>query len=140
MNKTWQIGRLVRDCEMRSTQSGIAVCNFTLAVDRRVKKDDPKEADFIDFTAWREKAEFISKYFHKGDPISVLGHIRSDKYTDKDGNNRTKVYVEVDDVEFVPGKRQETGNHQPAANAPAPATAAPSGGGFVEVHDSELPF
>lgn len=130
MNKTWCIGRLVRDSEMRSTQSGIQVCNFTLAIDRRVKKDEPKEADFIDFTAWRERGEFISKYFHKGDPISVLGHLRSDKYTDKDGNNRTKVYVEVDDVEFVPSRKNGT---QEATAPVEPATAVP-------VDTDELPF
>ena len=133
MNKTWHIGRMVRDCEMRQTQSGISVCNFTLAIDRRVKKDEPKEADFIDFTAWRERGEFISKYFHKGDPISVLGHLRSDKYTDKDGNNRTKVYVEVDDVEFVPSRK----NSEQGTSTQAELATNESHSSYNE---DELPF
>lgn len=134
MNKVFEIGRLVRDCEMRSTQSGISVCNFTIAVDRRTKKDEPKEADFLPCTAWRERGEFINKYFHKGDPISIVGQMRTDKYQDKDGNNRTKIYIEVDEAEFVPGKKSDT------AQATQPAQAAPDNGGMVQVEGEELPF
>ena len=130
MNKVFLSGRLARDCEMRSTQTGIEVCSFTIAVNRRVKKDEPKEADFIDCTAWRERASLINQYFHKGDPITVIGQWRVDKFDDKDGNHRKKDYVLVDEIEFPMSRKSD-------ANGSAPSG---EGGTFTETDPGELPF
>lgn len=108
-------GRLTADPELRHTQSDIAVCSFTIAVDG-IKKDSP--ADFIDCTAWRQTAEFVSRYFDKGSMIAIQGHLHTDTYTDKDGNKRKKTEVVVDNVSFCGSK----GNS--SSSSPAPQKSA----------------
>lgn len=105
MNKIIIAGRLVRDPELRNTQSGLEVCNFTVAVNRRAKKGEEPVADFIDCTAWGKTGVFVSTYFHKGDGIVLDGRMESNKWKDKDGNNRTSWGVNVDGVEFPQGKK-----------------------------------
>ena len=113
MNRACLTGRFVRDPELRTTGTGINVCSFTLAVDRIGKRD---EAEYIDCVAWRQTAEFITKYFTKGDGIEVDGHITTRNYDDKDGNKRKAVEVVCDSVFFPKGKKQGT---QPTYGEPA---------------------
>lgn len=97
MNKTQFTGRLTSDPELKQTQSGVSVCSFTLAVKRPRVKD---KTDFINFVAWRAQAEFISRYFKKGDAMEVSGALTSRKYQDGNGNNRVAFEVECEDVSF----------------------------------------
>lgn len=99
------MGRFVREPEVKTTGSGVSVCSFTLAVDRNyAPKGEDKKADFIDFTAWRGTADFIGKYFHKGDMIAVSGELQTRMYEDKDGNKRKAVEIVVNNASFCGGK------------------------------------
>ena len=131
MNKIVITGRLTRDPELRTCNSGTEVCNFTLAVDRRVKKGDEKQTDFIDCTAWGKTGVFVSTYLHKGDGANVEGRMESRKWVDNDGNNRVSWAVTVDNIKFPHGRS----NNSQTASAPAPQ-------GFTEIpeDDGELPF
>lgn len=102
-------GRLVRDPEMRTTQSGVAVASFTIAVDRDFGGRDggEKQTDFIDCTAWRHTAEFVSKYFSKGRMAVVSGRLQIDSYTDNDGNKRKAAKVIADNIYFGDSKRND---------------------------------
>ncbi len=102
MNSIQLIGRLTSDVELKQTQSGLSVCSFTVAVDRPKVKDT---TDFIPCVAWRQTAEFVSKYFNKGSKIALNGVLTSRKYQDQNGNNRTAFEVVVDNVEFVESKQ-----------------------------------
>lgn len=104
MNKIVLAGRMVKDPELRTINTGMEVCNFTIAVDRRVKKGAEKQADFIDCTAWDKSGVFVSTYFHKGDGITLEGRLESRKWADNDGKNRVSWGVTVDNVEFPLGK------------------------------------
>ena len=100
------MGRLVRDVELRRTGSGLAVANFTVAVDRdRNGQDGQKETDFIDCVAWRNTAEFVSKYFGKGRMIVVSGRLQITKYTDKEGNKRSRAEIVADNCYFADSKK-----------------------------------
>ena len=115
MNSVHLSGRLTRDPELRHTTAGVPVAAFTLAVDRKFERD---KADFINVTAWRKTAEFVSRYFKKGQRVTVAeGRIRVDQYTDKDGNKRTRVEVVADAVEYADGRRDQDGG--PAGSAAA---------------------
>lgn len=104
-NKAILIGRLTAEPESKTTASGTTVINFTVATDRSYKSEDgERKADFLNCTAWRQQAEFICKYFHKGDPIGIEGSIQTRSYEDKDGNKRTSVEIQADNVFFVGGK------------------------------------
>ena len=107
LNKTILMGRLTRDPELRHTQSNIPVATFTLAVDRGYTTDNP-QADFINIVAWRGTAEFVSKWFKKGQLVAISGRIQSRNYTDKNGNNRTAVEVVADECFFAEGKKTNT--------------------------------
>lgn len=142
MNKWIGIGRLVRDPEVRYTQgeNSTAVARFTVAVDRKFKRQgDEQTADFIGCVAYGKTAEFIEKYFHKGEKIVVEGRITTGSYTNKDG---VKVYttdITVEQVEFAESKASGSGQ---AEHKPEPSLAE-ANGGFVDlggVDDEELPF
>ena len=105
MNKIFITGRLTKDPELRTTGTGVEVCGFTVAVDRRAGKDGEKKADFFECTAWRKTGVFVDKYWKKGDGITVEGRMESEKYTDKDGNNRIAWKLTVDEVEFPFAKK-----------------------------------
>lgn len=108
------MGRLVRDPELRVTGNGISVANFSVAVDRDFsgKEGGEKETDFIDCTAWRKTAEFVSKYFTKGRMIVVSGRLQTSSYTDKDGNKRRSVIVVADNCYFGDSKKDaDNGNY-----------------------------
>ena len=97
-------GRLVRDPEIRQTQSGVSVTNITVAVDRSYSAGGEKQTDFFDCVFWRQDAEFVSKYFSKGKEIIVQGEMQSRKWTDKDGNNRISWEIQNAHAEFCGGK------------------------------------
>ncbi len=142
MNKAILMGRLTRDPEMRQTQSGVPVTSFSIAITRRFQKD---QTDFINCTAWRQTAEFISKWFQKGSMIAVVGSIQTRRYTDKDGNERTATEVVVDEAYFT-GSKAEGGTGFGGGQAPqAPdfneVPQFDQGGfGTVDDADDDLPF
>ena len=127
MNKVILIGRLARDPELRYTAgNNTAVCQTSIAVDRRFKSENQPTADFIPIVAWRQQAEFISKYFTKGSRIAIVGSIQVRSYDDKDGQKRYATEVVVDEVEFCESKKQEGGYQGGFAPAPQTAPAAPA--------------
>lgn len=123
MNKIILAGRLTRPAELKVGNSGSEYCKFTVAVDRRGKDQNDKKTDFFDCTAFGKTGAFVEKYFAKGDGINVIGRMESDKYTDKDGKNRTTWGVTVEEVYFPLGKgksdRTETTPSEPS-NADLP--------------------
>ena len=152
------VGRLTADPELRQTQSGVASCRFTVAVTRSFKNQNGEyETDFIDCTAWRQTAEFVSRYFNKGKMILVEGNLRKGKYQDKKYPDVTHYTTDVfvDNVEFVGGKND--GGAQPQNNTyqaprqqaaapqqPAPANDNMSYGNFGEyeelLNEDDMPF
>ena len=124
------MGRLVADPELRTTQSGTNVCSFRIACDRNfARQGEQRQADFIDIVAWRQQAEFVSKYFQKGSPIVVEGSLQTRQYQDKNGNNRTAVEVVANQINFVPRTNGQGSASGAAGYAPA-APAAPAAGGY----------
>lgn len=168
LNHIVLMGRLTRDPELRRTSSGVAVASFSLAVDRDFggnRETGEKETDFIDIVAWRNTAEFVSKYFTKGRMAVVSGRLQIRNWNDKEGNKRRSAEVVADNVYFGDSKRdgapgggfdqsyaRPSYNQQPAygnpqgygygqpASAPAPAPAPTSDFAMLEDDDSELPF
>ena len=109
INSVVIMGRLTADPELKTTNSGLSVTSFTVAVERPYKKDGKeRETDFINVVAWRQTAEFVSRYFSKGSMIAVQGSIQTDKYKDKSGNSRTSFQVVADKASFC-GSKKETG-------------------------------
>lgn len=107
LNSIIIMGRLVADPELRSTSSGVAVCSFRVAVDRDyTAQNGERQADFIDVVAWRQTAEFVTRYFSKGRMIIVQGSLQSRKWQDKDGNNRISWEIQADRVWFGESKNQ----------------------------------
>ena len=157
LNTITIMGRLTRDPELRRTGSGVAVANFTLAVDRDFSGKDgsEKETDFLDVVAWRQTGEFVSKYFTKGRMACVTGSLQIREWTDKDGGKRRSAEIVANAVYFADSKNTaENGNSRPAA-APAtnyaapvgnpaaiPFPAAPATSDFapIDYDDGELPF
>lgn len=133
LNVVTIMGRIVADPELRKTQSGTDVISFTIAVDRDIKsKDGERATDFIDVAAWKQTAEFISKYFHKGSAIVVNGRLQTRKYQTKEGYNRVAVEVLAENVYFGESKPKQSGNNQETSTY---------SGGFVELEDvADLPF
>jgi len=132
MNKINITGRITTDPELKTTNNDINVCSFTLAVKRPRTKDT---TDFVNCTAWRQSAEYLSKYGRKGNLIGVSGTLTSRKYEDKDGNKRTTWEVQADDVEILSSKGEST---EEAKAGSEPDVKAP----FEEVADEQydLPF
>jgi single-strand DNA-binding protein len=108
INKIILMGRLVADPETRITQNNIAMTRFKLAVNRQGKPQDGQpNADFIQITAWRQTAEFVQKYFHKGQQVLIEGYLRNNNWTDKDGNKRYADEVHAEHVYFADSKRDK---------------------------------
>ena len=146
------MGRLTRDPELRTTQSGVSVTSFTVAVDRDFGGRDggERQTDFVDCVAWRQTGEFVSKYFHKGSMIVVSGRLQSRKWQDREGNNRVNWEINADNVYVGESRRDGDSSRDSYSNntysgsydsgrssAPAPASNT-----FVELDDGdgELPF
>ncbi len=129
------MGRLTKEPELRTTLQGVAICRFSLAVNRRFAKEGQQNTDFINCTAWRQQAEFISKYFNKGNMISVVGSIQSRSWDDPHGKKQYATDVVVDEVYFTGSKAESTGTA-------SGTTAEIENMGFQVVDGSEddLPF
>ena len=139
------MGRLTADPELKKTSQDISVCSFTVAVDRNfVKQGEERQADFIDVTAWRQQAEFVSRFFHKGSMIAVNGSIQTRNWEDKNGNKRKSTEIIADNISFCGGKNDNnTGaSAAPAAfNEPATSYSTADEGDFQEIPDEDdLPF
>ena len=134
LNHIVLMGRLTRDVELRYTQSQIPVASMRIAVDRDFGRGDERQTDFIDVVAWRQTAEFVNKYFHKGSMIVVSGRLQMRDWTDRDGNKRTSAEVVADNVYFGDSKRDGEGGGYSAGYSQGgyaaggySAPAAPSG-------------
>ncbi len=147
MNKVILMGRLTRDPEMRYGQgSSTAVCRYSIAVDRRFKRDGQPEADFFNCTVFGKGAEFAEKYLKKGTKVVISGSIQNDNYTNKDGQKVYGTQIIVDEQEFAESKNAANGGNGGSSfgsfgsGAPAPSSA---GDGFMNIPDGmeeELPF
>ena len=154
INKVMLMGRLTADPELRMSASGVPNVRFSVAVTRRFAKqgEDRPTADFIRCTAFRQNAEFVSKYFRKGSVIIVFGSLQNDNYKDKDGNDRQSTTVIVDEIQFGETKQSRGAedyapqSSSPASNPASEPSAAPDQGVntefFADIKDieDELPF
>ena len=138
MNKAILLGRLVKDPELRYTQSGTAVATFTLAVDRRFQKQgEERQADFINCVAWQKTAEFVANYFTKGKLMALSGSIQVRTWEDDGGHKRYATEVIAEEVYFADGKKSESA----APKAPAQTAPAQPAEDFKETEDDDdLPF
>lgn len=141
MNKLTIIGNLTRDPELRTTSTGLNVCSFTVAVNRRRSSQNANqpEADFFRVTAWRQLGENCQKFLAKGRKVAVVGSVSVSTYEAKDGSGtRFTLEVNAEDVEFL-SSRQEDGGYVPSSSAEVKAPA-PADTGFAQVDDEDLPF
>lgn len=143
LNTAILMGRLTADPELRYTGSNIPVTSFSLAVDRAYKNGEERQTDFINIVAWRQRAEFVSKWFKKGQLVAVEGSIQTRRYTDKDGNNRTAFEVVANNVHFAERRDASAGApaFQESAPAPAPSFSNTGAEDFSSLPgDDDLPF
>ena len=153
LNVVALMGRLVADPELRHTPNGVATCTFRIGVDRNfLRQGEERKADFIDIVAWRQSAEFVCRYFRKGNLIAVNGSLQTRNYEDKNGNKRTAYEVVADNIHFAESKNssQASGSgyaapapaDAPRAAAPAPVSyAVGNADDFAVIDDNEdLPF
>ena len=141
MNKLTIIGNLTRDPELRTTSAGINVCSFTVAVNRRTRRDaqTQPEADFFRVSAWRQLGENCAKFLAKGRKVCVIGPVSVRTYQGNDGATHASLEVTADDVEFLSSRNdgEAAGGYSAPAAAPA---AEPQAAGFTAVETDELPF
>lgn len=140
LNRTILMGRLVTDPELKQTTTGFSICENRIAVKRRFVKDGGQDVDFFSFVAKRHNADFLARYFHKGDRLVIVGELHNEEYRDKDGNKRN--FVKVEDVEIYSIKEHRgdgESSQQDTYNAPQYAkNTAPS---FDQLRqDDDLPF
>lgn len=147
INMVALMGRMTYEPELRTTPNGVSVLRFQVACDRNFQKDSQnRQADFIDCVAWRQTAEFISRYFHKGSMIAVEGTIQTSNYTDKDGNKRKQIEVLANNVSFCGGKAengsQGTQGAQNEQYTQGGMDISPDTSDFEEIvdDDDDLPF
>ena len=147
INKVILMGRLTRDPEIRYSPAGVAVTRFTIAVDRRfVKQGEQRQADFLNCVSFNKNAEFISKWFTKGQAIAVVGSLQSRSWDDKEGKRQFATEVVVDEASFADSKRErEGGGNAPAVHTEAPhmmdAPPAPNfDDDFMPIDEDNLPF
>ena len=148
LNKVILCGRLTADPELRQTNSGIAVVRFTLAINRRMTKNTDgtqnQQADFITVVAWRDRAEFISRYFRKGSALCITGSIQTSSWTDQQGQKRYATEVVADDAMFVDSKNEGGavgGTYTDTYNAPSYSSSPAQAPKFEELKtDDDLPF
>ena len=144
LNSVCLMGRLTADPELKSTQSGVSVCSFRIAVDRTyTPKGQEKQTDFINIVTWRSTAEFVSRYFRKGQLVAVQGSIQTSQYTDRDGNKRTAYEVVADNVFFAESKNGGTAPVAPTVDySDRVPQSAPPADDFEVIpdNDDDLPF
>lgn len=136
-NKVIEIGRITRDLELKTTTNGTSVVSFTIAVNRPYNKEnDHPEADFLPVVAWRHTAEFLCKYFGKGDPVLIEGRLQSKKYKDKDNKDRTAIEIVAENVSFVEKKNKDSFDSESVSDI-----SYSSGDSSYDLSDDdELPF
>ena len=142
MNKLTIIGNLTRDPELRTTSTGLNVCSFTVAVNRRRSSQNANqpEADFFRVTAWRQLGENCQKYLAKGRKVAVIGPVSVSTYEAKDGSGtRFTLEVTADDVEFLSSRQDDAGSYAAPAFE-AKVSSVPGDTGFSQVDDEDLPF
>lgn len=133
MNKVIMIGRIASEPEMKTTAGGVARCSFRLAVARRFKNAEGKhESDFFAVLCWRNTADFVWRYFAKGDAIAVEGSLQTRSYEAQDGTKRYVTEINAEHVEFVGNREARQNQEQPDKQ--------PAQDGFTEVEDEQLPF
>ena len=137
MNKLTIIGNITNDPELRTTQDGISVCSFTVAVNRKQTAQQKQagkqpEADFFHVTAWRERGEICARYLDKGKKVCVIGPVSVRQYDTQDGRHGASLEMVADEVEFLSPRTEEH-----TAEAPAPVDAQT---GFQQVETDDLPF
>ncbi len=141
-NKVILIGNLTADPELKQTQNGISVTSFSIAVSRRFSSkntENAQQADFINIVAWRNTAEFITKYFQKGKSILIVGSLQSRSWTDQNGQKRYATEVIAEEAQFV--EKKTDGAIAGAGSTPAPYGASPKDVAFEEMStDDDLPF
>ncbi|MBQ9086907.1 MAG: single-stranded DNA-binding protein [Clostridia bacterium] len=150
LNKVVLAGRITADPELKQTPSGVSVVRFTLAVNRRFSKSNEQgeqQTDFISMVAWRQTAEFISKYFRKGSALCVTGSIQTRSWTDQQGQKRYGTDVVVDEAMFVDSRSESTGGQGNAyvpdaySTTPSYSSAPSTAPNFEELNtDDDLPF
>ena len=148
LNKVILCGRLCAEPELKQTPSGVSVCSFSIAINRRASRtaDSAQSVDFINIVAWRERAEFVSKYFKKGKPILVCGQLQTRTWTDNQGQKRYATEVVADEVSFVASAQNGAGAPAGGAGYTPEAYGTPSfnntgAAGFEELpSDDSLPF
>ena len=139
-NKVIIGGRLTADPELKQTPNGVPVCQFSLAVNRRYSKEGEQSVDFINIVTWRQSAEFVSRYFKKGNPILVCGQLQTRTWTDKDSNKRYATEVVADEVSFVERKSAADGSRDFTRSVPSYSSPR-ADSSFEELSaDDELPF
>lgn len=140
INNVVLMGRLTAAPELKTTQNETSVLSFTLAVERRFQKPAEKQADFINCVAWRNTAEFISKYFNKGDMIAITGEIQTRKY-EVDGNKRVATEIVVNTASFCGGRTQETQEKAKEQNVDVLEELRGRNSDFITLDDNDdLPF
>lgn len=143
LNKVILMGHITADPELKQTQSGTSVCSFSIGVNRRYSKDQAQQGvDFINIVAWRQQAEFVTRYFKKGSSIVICGSIQTRNWTDNNGVRRYATEVVADEVGFGGGKESST---EVKNNAPAqpymPSAYTQNSQNFEPIEDQEgLPF
>ena len=138
MNRAMLIGRLTKEPELRATGSGISVCTFTLAVERRFKQEGQQQADFIPIVVWRSQADNCAKYLHKGSQAAVCGSIQTRSYDAPDGSKRYVTEIVADEVQFL--GRPNSGENDDAARAASFGNTPPFGENMQTVDDEDIPF
>lgn len=144
INNVTLMGRLTADPELKTTTTGLSVTSFSVAVDRPyVRNGEERQADFINVVAWRQSAEFVCRYFRKGQMIALTGSLQSRSYEDRNGNKRTAYEVVADRISFC-GSKAESGGSQSysvGSEQAAPALKTASASDFEEIASEEdLPF
>ena len=154
LNKVILIGNMVADPELKQTAGGVSVCSFSIAVNRRFAKADQgqQNVDFINIVTWRQQAEFVSRYFKKGNPILICGQIQTRNWTDNNGQKRYATEVVADEVSFVANRENSDGQNKPTQTPPNPenfqngsytpgAYTGTNNPQFEEIpNDGDLPF
>lgn len=141
MNKAILVGRLTRDPELKTTGSGVSVCSFTIAINRRFKNSEGNyDADFINCVAWRQQAEFLSRFFSKGRMVGLVGSIQTRSY-DRDGQRVYVTEVVADEISFVDSRSQDDSAPAPSNNNSTPSNSFGAVDGFMPMPaDDDLPF
>ena len=139
MNKITLIGNLTHDPEVRSTPSGVTVCSFTIAVNRRfASQGGERQTDFFRINAWRQLGDTCARYLQKGRKVAVIGELQARTYEAKDGTTRMSLDVSADEVEFLTPKSADDAGT--GYSAPRPQASAQDLAGFTDINSDDLPF